>query len=68
MSLTEDEKNTCKEIAREIVKEVLREHIKSCPHGQNMHSSKMFLVGVCVGSGFAGGGFALAAARLILGS
>lgn len=67
MSLSEDEKNTCKEIARVIVKEVLVEHIASCPHGKAILASKMFMMGLCIGSGFAGGGLALAVAKIIMG-
>lgn len=55
MSLTEGDKNTCREIAREIVKEVLIEHTKSCPHGMAFARSKAFLIGACVGSGLLGG-------------
>lgn len=65
MALSEGEKNTCKEIAREIIKEVLIEHIQSCPHGKAILASKMLLVGMCIGSGIAGGSAALALARLI---
>jgi len=67
MALTEGDKAECKEIARVIVKEVLVEHIASCPHGKTLLASKMFLFGICVGSGFAGGSMALAIARVIFG-
>lgn len=56
MSLTEGDKNTCKEIAREIIKEVLLEHVQSCPHGIQLRISKAYLFGICIGSGLAGGG------------
>lgn len=65
MALTEGDKAECKEIAREIVKEVLSEHIASCPHGKTLLASKMFIIGVCTGSGFAGGGLALGLAKLL---
>lgn len=58
---------SCKEIARAIVKEVLIEHIASCPHGRTLLASKMFLIGICIGSGVAGGSAALGLARLIIG-
>lgn len=66
MGLNEGEKAECKEIAREIIKEVLFEHIRSCPHGIAIIKSKMFLVGICIGSGIAGGSAALALARLFI--
>jgi len=68
MVLNDGDKAEFKEIAREIIKEVLIEHIASCPHGRTILVSKMFLTGICVGSGFAGGGLALGLARLLLGS
>jgi len=66
MALTDGDKAECKEIAREIVKEVLIEHVASCPHGRTILASKMFLTGMCVGSGFAGGGLALGLAKLLM--
>jgi len=68
MALTEGDKAECKEIAREIIREVLIEHIASCPHGKTVLASKMFLAGVCIGSGFAGGSLALGLAKLLIGS
>ncbi len=65
MALTDGDKAECKEIARTIIKEVLTEHIKSCPHGKTLLASKMFLTGICVGSGFAGGGLALGVAKIL---
>ena len=38
--MDEGERNTCREIARAIVKEVMVEHIKSCPHGQSFNILK----------------------------
>jgi hypothetical protein len=55
MALDEGDKNTCKEIAREIVKEVILEHVKSCPHGIQLKISKAYIVGMCIGSGLSGG-------------
>lgn len=66
--MTHGEKAEYKEIAREIIKEVLSEHIKSCPHGKSLLASKMFMAGVCIGSGFAGGGLALGVAKIMLGT
>jgi hypothetical protein len=67
MALSHGDIAECKEIGRTIVKEALAEHIKSCPHGKTILASKMFLMGVCIGSGFAGGGLALAVAKLLAG-
>ena len=67
MALSEGDKNTCKNIAREIVKEVLIVHISTCPHGKAIQSSKMLLIGMCIGSGIASGGIVLTIARLVFG-
>ncbi len=67
MSLTDGDKAEYKEIAREIIKEVLLIHIESCPHGKTLLASKMFMMGICIGSGFAGGGLALGIAKVALG-
>lgn len=56
MALTEGDKAECKEIAREIVKEVLEQHIASCPHGLALIKSKTFVIGLFVGSGVISGG------------
>jgi hypothetical protein len=65
MTLSEGDKNTCREIAREIIKEVLIQHIESCPHGKSILTSKALIIGLCLGSGFAGGGLAIAFAQFI---
>ena len=67
MALSKGDLAECKEIAREIIKEVLVEHIKSCPHGKTILASKMLLVGMCVGSGLASGGVVFGLIRLISG-
>ncbi len=54
------------DIAREVNREVVLEHIKSCPHGKSLLASKFFVGGICIGSGFAGGGLAIALAKLLL--
>lgn len=54
-SLTEGDKAMCAEIAREIVKEVLKEHIASCPHGMTLMKSKSFIIGCIFASGICGG-------------
>ena len=68
MALTEGDKAECKEIAREIVKEVLVEHIDSCPHGKALLKNRMLLIGACIGSGVGGGSAVFALAKLLMGS
>jgi len=53
--MTEGDKAICMEIAREINKEVLMEHIISCPHGKMLVKNKMFMVGCVVGISLGGG-------------
>lgn len=71
MALTDGDKAECKEIAREIIKEVLIEHVAGCPHGIKIVKNKMFLVGmmlgVGVGSGAIGGGVVIAITKLFAG-
>ena len=55
MVLDEGDKNTCKEIAREIVKEVLVEHTKLCPHGLELTAIKAKFIGICIGVGIGSG-------------
>ena len=66
MALTEGDKAECKEIAREIIKEVLTEHIAGCPHGIAMRVNKAYIIGVCVGSGIIGSGITLSLAQVIM--
>ena len=65
MALSAGDIAECKEIAREIIKEVLIEHIKGCPYGMLIQRGKAFLIGICIGSGCAGGGLALAISQLL---
>jgi len=70
MTMTEEDKEWVKLVARELAfavnKEVIVEHIKSCPHGQALLGSKWFLVGVCIGCSIAGSGISLALAKIIM--
>lgn len=59
MALSEGDKNTCKELAREIIAEVLKDHIKICPYGRSMHKFVWVSIGIAIGSGIAGGGLVL---------
>ncbi|HEG43242.1 MAG TPA: hypothetical protein ENH94_04245 [Phycisphaerales bacterium] len=49
MALNDGDKAECKEIAREIVKEVLVEHVKLCPHGQFLRIAKARIIGILIG-------------------
>lgn len=64
MALTLGEKAECKEIAREINKEVLAEHIQSCPHGRSLLKFTCISVGIAIGSGFASGGLVITLFRM----
>jgi len=68
MALSAGDLAECKDIAREIIKEVLIEHIKGCPHGMLIQKGKAFLIGACIGSGCAGGGLALAISQILTNS
>jgi hypothetical protein len=67
MALSEDEKNTIREIAREIGAEILVQHVNSCPHGKELAKSKAWVLGLCVGSGIAGGATVMGISRLLVG-
>ena len=56
MSLTDGDKAECKEIAREIIKEVLIQHIEGCPYGKLLASSKSLLIGIGIGLTLFGAG------------
>lgn len=56
----------CKEIARDIIKEVLAEHINSCPHHQAYLVSKARAIGVMIGVVIASGVTSGTAATIIL--
>lgn len=53
--LSEGDKAICAEIAGEVTRSVLQQHIDSCPHGIKMGKIVMLLIGACFG-GAAGGG------------
>ena len=55
MTLDEGDKNTCREIAREIIKEVLELHTTSCPHGIKLTTIKAKFIGICIGIGIGSG-------------
>jgi phosphoribosylformylglycinamidine (FGAM) synthase-like amidotransferase family enzyme len=69
MGFSSGDKAECKEIAREIVKEVLLEHIKSCPHGKTIFATRFIVIGICFGTAiasFAGSTVAITVAKMLL--
>jgi hypothetical protein len=60
------DKAICQEIAREIIKEVLVEHVQSCPHGRSLLRYTCISLGIAVGSGLASGGIVLTVFKLLL--
>lgn len=55
MALTTGDKAEYKEIAREIIKEVLQEHIRFCPHHAAFELSKARVLGIIIGVVLASG-------------
>ena len=66
MSLTAQDKIECKEIAREIVQEVLRDHVNTCPHHTAFLLTKARIVGVIFGVIIASGITSSAMAAIIM--
>ncbi len=62
--MTNGDKAECKEMAREIVKEVLIEHIASCPYGVRMKVVTSRIIGIGIGIGMASGGTMFGLAKL----
>jgi hypothetical protein len=67
MVLDDGERAECKEIAREIIKEVIAEHIMICPVHGALIRYKALLVGACIGGGVSGGGIVWALLHSITG-
>jgi len=65
MSLSKGDIAECKEIAREIIKEVMAEHVTTCPHNIRWKMAAAIITGACLGSGIAGGA-GMAIAKLIM--
>jgi len=61
------DKAECKEIAREIVKEVLIEHIASCPHGKALLVSKWVLIAIAIAGPLAGSGLGAIVVKMLMG-
>ncbi len=62
--MTSGDKAEIKEMAREIVKEVLIEHVAVCPHGMSLKILTAKMVGIGVGIGVASGGTMFGLAKL----
>jgi hypothetical protein len=58
MGLTEGDKAICAQIAERIIKDVMQEHIKSCPHNIRWKLAAALVIGAFLGN--AGIGIALA--------
>lgn len=73
MALTEQDRDwvqlTARELTYEVIKGVLAEHVKNCPHGQKQLTYKNIIVGVVIGASFFGGlsGAGFAVVKLLLG-
>lgn len=55
MALTEGDKAICMEMAREIIKEVISEHQKTCPHAVHWKMIAAVFLGAVFGSGLVNG-------------
>jgi len=64
--MTYQEKAEIREISREIVKEVLREHIKTCPHHQLFLITKAKFIGIAIGIIIASGVTSGTAATIVM--
>jgi len=65
MAMTEGDKAEIKEMARQIVKEVLAEHVQACPHGQSLNLLRAKFVGICLGVGVGSGGLVAAVLKVV---
>ena len=48
--------NAAGEVSKQVIADVLKWHTEACPHGKSILASKWGMLGLCVGSGVAGGG------------
>lgn len=69
MTLTNQDRAECREIAREIVKEVLDEynetHIATCPYGRSLLKLTFISIGIALGGGLTSGGIIVGISRLL---
>ncbi len=66
MTLSNGDKALCAQIAGEIIEKVIKEHIKSCPHGRSILKLTCVSIGIALGSGLASGGAVYAILRTLL--
>ncbi|NLZ06674.1 MAG: hypothetical protein GXY19_16025 [Phycisphaerae bacterium] len=62
--LDKAERLECREIAREIVKEAMIEHLRICPTATNLKILQAKIVGVAIGCSMAGAGTLFGLAKL----
>lgn len=55
MSLTEQDKIECRDIAYRIIKEVMKEHVVTCPHAVRWRMIAAVFLGAVLGSGLING-------------
>ena len=70
MALSRDDKEWVKLTAEKLVyavtEGVIKEHIKSCPHGRSLLVSKTLLVGIVIGVSLCSGSVGFTLARFLL--
>ena len=51
---------TTKMLVFKVIKGVLSEHVKNCPHGQKQYGFKQLFIGIGIGAGIFGSGVGIA--------
>jgi len=62
--LDQDQRRECREIAREIIKEAMLEHLSLCPTSTDLKILQAKIVGVAIGCSVAGASTVFGLARL----
>jgi len=55
------------QIAAKVTQQVIEQHIQCCPHGRLLLKGRSLLVGLCIGSGVAGGGVSALVLKVLTG-
>jgi hypothetical protein len=55
------------QIATRVTQQVIETHIQCCPHGQMLSKGRSMLIGLCIGSGVAGGGVVALVSKMLMG-
>lgn len=55
-----------KDLAYQVNKDVLQEHVKNCPFAKKMVVGKAYIVGICIGVGVASSGISVGLLKLIM--